>query len=188
MTFDLDAPCGRTFRFRDLIECGETFRHLSELHSTGASAPANLPCEPATWAALEALAVSILDPTTKRFGPITLTYGFSSAELTRAIRKHARAQGRPPRICPHLDQHAGHESMGHRRICPRDGVAVDFLVEGVSSRIISAWIVDNLRFDRLYYYGEDRPLHVSWASTASRYACEMVATPSGRVPRPWRTT
>ena len=40
-------------------------------------------------------------------------------------------------------------------------MAVDFIVRGTSSLVIAKWIISNLIFDRLYFYGEDKPLHIS---------------------------
>lgn len=89
----LDATCSDHLRFRDLIACGETWLRL-------AGQVDNRPRQDATWDAIARLAQRVLDPVIDRFGPITLTYGFASRELTRQISG---------RIAPELDQHAGHE-------------------------------------------------------------------------------
>lgn len=188
MTFELDQPCGRRLRFRDLIECGSTFTGHAERYSAGLErAPIpNLPLRAETWEALRALAAEIIDPVEAEFGPVRLTYGFCSPTLERAIRRRAKREGRSPRICPRLDQHAGHEVRGDKRICERDGVAVDFEVSGTSSAVIARWIGEHIRADRLYLYGEDRPLHVSWAPAPAGLAYRMKHLPSGAwVPGRW---
>jgi len=143
---DLDEPCGRYFTFRDLIECGDTFREVR---------PDNQPRQEATYAALIMLAELILDPVIDEFGAVELTYGLATNRLTKHIKS---------RIAPRLDQHASHErnSRGNR-ICARDGAAVDFLAPGMRSDTLAQWVVLNTPFDRLYFYGTDRPIHVSVA-------------------------
>ena len=51
-------------------------------------------------------------------------------------------------------------------------------------REVADWIIANLPFDRLYFYGADRPIHVSYGPQNSRAAFEMVGTAAGAlVPR-----
>ena len=161
---DLDTRCGRYFTYRDLIECGET-QTRTQLK--------NLPKEPDSYAALCDLAVNVLDPIIEYFGMIKLTYGFCSPELARNI---------PGRIAPHLDQHAACErNRVGRQICGRRGAAVDFLVEDEDMTEVAAWIADNLPFDRLYLYGPERPIHISYGPDQSRQVVEMREGPSGRL-------
>ena len=166
----LDQPCGKHFRYRDLIECGETQRRLGT---------PNVPEQPATYNALHDLSATILDPVIEYFGAIRLTYGFASRELTRHI---------PGRIAPRLDQHASYELDRHgKMLCPRGGAACDFVVDDEDMEDVAQWIMANLPFDRLYYYGNDRPIHVSYAEAPERLAYEMKATANGRrLPRPMR--
>jgi len=166
----LDQPCGTHFRYRDLIECGET------LHRLGVP---NVPARPETYNALHDLSAVILDPVIDYFGSIRLTYGFSSRELSRHISS---------RIAPRLDQHAAYELDRHGRIiCPRGGAACDFIVDDEDMKEVAQWIIANLPFDRLYYYGSDRPIHVSYAEAPEGVAYEMKATANGRrLPRPMR--
>jgi DNA phosphorothioation-associated putative methyltransferase len=163
----LDDPCGRFLTFRQLIECGETQA------STGL---ANLPKQPESYNALLGLAEQVLDPVIDYFGMIRLTYGFCSPELSKAI---------PGRIDPKRDQHAAHElnRLG-KPVCERLGAAVDFIVEDESMLDVAQWIVANTPFDRLYFYGDDRPIHVSHGPNRDRQVVLMVAGKSGRlVPR-----
>lgn len=163
----LDRPCGRHLTFRDLVEAGETWRRVRV---------PNLPSQAGTVAALRRLAEEILDPVMARFGPLEVTYGFASPTLARHV---------PGRIDPARDQHAGHELRPDGRpVCVRLGQAVDFRVGGACSGRIGAWIAGRLPFDRLYFYGADRPVHVSVGPGESRAVVAMLPGPSGRrVPR-----
>jgi DNA phosphorothioation-associated putative methyltransferase len=166
---DLDSRCGANLTYRSLIQCGETRQRLGI---------ANLPLRPDTYNALFDLATQVLDPVIEYFGSIRLTYGFASAELTRHI-----ARG----IAPKLDQHAACEH-GQRGapVCERGGAACDFLVEDEDMREVAEWIIGNLPFDRLYFYGSNRPIHVSCSAGGSRLAYLMVPGAGGRLmPRPF---
>ena len=140
----LDHKCGSHFYFRDFIECSDTYQKYQ---------PNNVPRSIKTYEALEVLARNVLDPVFLEFGKIKLTYGVSCPELTRNIRKG---------ISPPLDQHASHElNRRGQIICPRLGAAADFIAEEHDSLSVAKWIVTNCEFDRLYFYGAERPLHVS---------------------------
>jgi hypothetical protein len=86
---------------------------------------------------------------------------------------------------PELDQHASCETKANGDpICDRLGAAIDFLVRDEDMREVMTWIANNCQFDRLYFYGADRPLHVSIGPQNSRAIYEMVKTSAGRqVPR-----
>ena len=162
----LDELCGRTFTYRQLVECGETWERIRG---------DNVPRQPETYNALYDLAVGILDPVVEYFGAINLTYGFSSAALTRAIAG---------RIAPKLDQHASCEvGRGGRLICPRGGAAVDFLVEYEDMREVARWVAANCAFDRIYTYGSDRPIHVSLGPALAGEMYELTVKGNRRVPR-----
>ena len=63
-------------------------------------------------------------------------------------------------------------------------MAVDFLVPDESMLEVARWIVANTPFDRLYYYGDHKPLHVSAGPEANGAIVVMTETDSGRrVPR-----
>ena len=140
----LDTKCGKYFKFRDLIECGETYQSIR---------PNNIPQSSKTYKALQELAHVILDPVVNQFGKLELTYGMACPELYRKIKS---------RISPSIDQHAAFElnSKG-RQICSRGGAAVDFYCPDICSMQLAQWIVRNGGFDRLYFYGVHRPIHVS---------------------------
>jgi DNA phosphorothioation-associated putative methyltransferase len=146
---DLDAPCGKNFSYRDLLFCGETAL------SSGLS---NTPEKSESYNALHALAQNVLDPMIDYFGAIRLTYGFCSSCLAREIKR--RGVGR---IAPDLDQHSAHEVNRHGNlICERGGAAVDFIVDDEDMYAVAQWIKENLPFDRLYLYGRDLPIHISY--------------------------
>jgi len=163
----LDEQCGQHFTYRQLIECGET-QARTQLP--------NVPKHADSFNALFDLATKILDPVIEYFGAIELTYGFCSPELARAIWA---------RIAPKLDQHAASErTKSGNAICPRLGAAVDFLVRDESMLEVANWIAINLPFDRLYYYGENRPIHVSFGPEMKGEFVEIISTATGRrVPR-----
>jgi DNA phosphorothioation-associated putative methyltransferase len=169
---NLDSHCGRYLTYRRLIECGETFT------STGIS---NVPTNPESYTALHDLLTNIIDPVIEYFGGIELTYGFCSPQLSSQIKR---------RIAPKLDQHAAHEkTRTDQYVCPRLGAAIDFVVRDENMREVADWIIQNLPYDRLYFYGEGRPLHVSYGPGNSREAFEMTHTASGKlIPRPYNIT
>ena len=170
-TVDLDARCGRHFTYRDLIECGKTW---SDLAADGRVVD-NLPRSEDSLRALHELCRSVLDPIADAFGRPKLTYGFASPNLTRMI---------PNRIAPRLDQHASHEEGGNGKlICDRKGAAADVIIPGHAATSLARWIFDNTEFDRLYVYGDDRPIHVSVGPQRSRAVIGVVDTPRGRRPQ-----
>jgi DNA phosphorothioation-associated putative methyltransferase len=163
----LDAPCGAHFKYRDLTECGVTWQHTKIDNS---------PKSPDSYTALCDLARCVLDPVIDYFGSIKLTYGFASKALTKHIHRD---------IEPSLDQHASLEtSSTGRSICSRGGAAVDFLVEFEDMREVADWVAANTPFDRLYFYGSDRPIHVSYGPEHKREVVELFVSEKGRrVPR-----
>lgn len=163
----LDDSCGEHFTYRDLIECGETQAKYKI---------ANLPQEPESYEALKALASNILDPVWKKFGPVKLTYGFSSVELIKRI---------PGRNAPYLDQHAAHEKRRTGNpVCKRLGAACDFRIENWNMRQVAEWTFLNTPIDRLYFYGPDNPIHVSFSNTRAHKFVNMLLQEDGRrIPR-----
>lgn len=162
----LDEACGPHFTYRDFIECGETWQRLRV---------SNLPTEAGSYNALHALATSLLAPLIDYFGMIRLTYGFAGPSLTRHIVS---------RIAPALDQHAACEL--NRRgvpICSRLGAAVDFIIDDEDMVDVAKWIATELPFDRMYVYGPDRPLHLSYGPEHNRYVSVMLQGAKGLYPK-----
>ncbi|BBL72918.1 hypothetical protein [Methylomagnum ishizawai] len=60
--------------------------------------------------------------------------------------------------------------------------AVDFLVEDEDMAEVARWIMANLPFDRLYFYGRERPIHVSSSAEPVGEAYEMREINGRRVP------
>ncbi len=80
-----------------------------------------------------------------------------------------------------VDQHAAHEvNRRGEPICGRLGAAVDFLIDDESMLEVAQWIVAHTPFDRLYFYGADLPIHVSFGPNHDRQIVWMAVTPSGR--------
>ena len=161
---ELDEPCGQHFTYRSLIECGETWQR------TGIS---NLPQQPDSYTALHDLVTNILEPVIDYFGMIRLTYGFCSAALAKEI---------PGCIAPKLDQHAAYElnRLGNP-ICPRLGAAVDFIVEDEDMLEVAEWVAENTPLDRLYFYGSDKPIHISYGPEQKGEFVKMRVGSSGRL-------
>lgn len=161
---DLDSLCGEYHTFRDFIECGETQA------KTGLP---NLPKQAETYNALADLAQHVIDPVMDYFGGIALTYGFCSPELAKHI---------PGRVDPKRDQHASFErNTRGNLICERKGAACDFIVPDENMLEVAQWIVQNTPFDRLYFYGNDKPLHVSYGEEHSRVIVLMLPGKSERL-------
>ena len=152
----LNDKCSPHFTWLDLISCGETYEN---------SDCENLPREPETWCALANLANEILEPTKKEFSNLKLTYCFASRGLTAQI---------PDRIAPRSDQHSSYElSSSGQRICKLGGAAVDFWAPGIDTRHLASFVIANVQFDSVYFYGDKRPLHVSWSEAPRRNIIEM---------------
>jgi hypothetical protein len=47
-------------------------------------------------------------------------------------------------------------------------------------REVADWVAENTRFDRLYFYGEDRSIHVSYGPEQKGEYIDLVVTESGR--------
>jgi len=170
----LREPCGEHFTYRDFVHCGETWQRL-EREAPG-SVP-NIPEQEDTYAAMREMCAEILDPMIRAFEyPIELTYAFASPALTKHIPGH---------INPARDQHASCEiNTRGKPICSRLGFAVDFRIRDISSADVALFIAEGTDFDRLYYYGEDRPVHVSVGPERKGQIVQMLPGPSGkRVPR-----
>ncbi|MDE1968553.1 MAG: hypothetical protein KGI92_06570 [Alphaproteobacteria bacterium] len=163
-----DERCGQHFRYRDLIEVGNTWeRHRVD----------NRPRERATYDAMAALCAKVLDPVRAKFGDPQLTYAFASPALDKLV--HQRPS---PNTTRSRDQHAGCElnSKG-KPYCSRLGLGVDFRCPGIGSVAVARWVIENTEFDRLYFYDDSRPFHVSVGPDNKRQATLMTKLPSGRL-------
>lgn len=117
----------------------------------------NTPRTQESTIALERLLLDILLPINRAIGKPSITYGFTSFSLKKYIQKLS-----PSGTSPDLDQHSAFErNSSGKQICSRGGAACDFFIEGIPSSDIVRYIVNSLNYDRVYYYGNDRPVHVS---------------------------
>jgi hypothetical protein len=155
--------CGSHLTYQHFIECAATWRRLRI---------DNVPKRSATYVAMRALCVNVLDPTIDHFGSIEVTYGFASAALSKLVQNVALGG----------DQHAGCElNRNGKPFCPRLGQSVDFRVPNRGSLEVAHWVAANTPFDRLYFYADDRPFHVSFGPdhTGLRHHLPKLATGAG---------
>lgn len=131
---------------------------------------------------LRLLVSEILAPVHKQFGQLVLTYGFCGNQLRLALQKNKLNH-----ISPKHDQHASHElNQSGQRVCERDGAACDFLVPTLESSNVAQWLISNLPFDRLYYYGKSKPIHVSYGPEHSRQVIFMHEKDGKRYPKRYK--
>lgn len=164
--FHLSQKASQYFSFEQLIQCGETLTRTKI---------DNRPKQPETWEALSHLASQILDRVYEQFGPLQLTYGFCSPQLSRLIAKN-----KYPHIAPAIDQHCAHElNTNGKIICNRLGAACDFIIEDKSTdmKTVAKWISDNLKFDRMYYYSQHSPIHISYGPDMNQFLQLMKTNP-----------
>ena len=156
INLNLEDLCSEFFSLYDLICAGET----------ASSSPLdNLPQEQQTVDALTSLASAILDPVARNFERPQLTYAFSGPTNIAKIKKN---------IAPRVDQHASFERQRNgKRICTFDGAAADFQVRGRASTEVAQYIIEDLNFDAIYFYGKNRPIHVSWSQSPRKLVVEM---------------
>jgi hypothetical protein len=145
----------------DLCQCSNTYKEVSSQMRSP-----NFPLETESLYALEKLIQWILLPLHREFGysNIKLSYGFCGAELKSHLIK------RKALICPKVDQHMSHElnSKG-KRFCKHDGAACDLQIIGITSKKLVKCL-SSLHFDSIYYYGENRSVHVSYQPLHTRQA------------------
>lgn len=124
------------------------------------------------------LTTEILLPVAQQLGDLTVSYGFTSAELSRYIQRQS-----PAGTAPSLDQHACSEvNTRGSSICTRSGAACDFIVQGYerSMHDVALYICQNLPFDKLYFYGRNRPIHISVSDEPLRHLQLMQQSTNGR--------
>jgi hypothetical protein len=136
----------------------------------------NVPQSTESKIALEKLIVDILLPLDSKFKRPTITYGFTSYELKKYITRRS-----PKGTSAELDQHSAFELNDKgTMICSRGGAACDYYINGYSMTTVVKYIVNNLPFDRLYFYGDTRPIHVSINSEPMRHLQIMHESAEGR--------
>lgn len=163
----INDRCSKYFTYSDLIECGDTYKKYSNID--------NIPNSNETFKAIDQLCQQILDPIQDKFGKVVLTYGFASQNLTKIIKKN---------IYPKLDQHSGYEkNQKGEYICKRLGLACDFYMQKTKMDKVTRYIINNLPFDRLYYYRDDRPIHVSYGPDHKRQLIKMMPYKDRKIPK-----
>ncbi|MGG6266664.1 hypothetical protein ACQ4M3_40330 [Leptolyngbya sp. AN03gr2] len=158
---------GQYLTLEELCTCTQTYqKYVAQINPY----PENLQ---ETIPALEALCQHILDPTIAHFGRerFQLTYGFCSKNLKRFLSQKDPETGiKNGRVDPSRDQHMAHEkNRNGKYYCDRLGAACDFRIVGVESDRLVEWILEQRSpFDSLYFYGSDRPIHVSYGTQHKR--------------------
>lgn len=152
---------GKYFTLEDFCICTNTYQKYAQQINCY---PTNLN---AAIVALQALSQFILEPIIDCFGKdkFQLTYGFCSPELKKYLNKKDPVTGvKNGRIDPERDQHMAYEvKKNGKYYCERLGAACDFLIVDVKSDRIIDWILrSHLPFDSIYFYGTDRPIHISY--------------------------
>jgi hypothetical protein len=136
----------------------------------------NKPTSPQTKRALELLLNEILIPIQRKFANLQITYGFTSSELKRYISKNS-----PTGTAPEIDQHSSCELNSLKNlICERSGAACDIIMTDTSMAEVVRYIINNLNYDRIYFYGRDRPVHISCSEKPVKHLQIMKETESGR--------
>ena len=103
---------------------------------------------------LKYLAITILEPIRKEFGPFTPSSGYRSRGLNKKIGGSSKSQ--------------------HSK-----GEAADIEIIGVSNKLLAAWIFHNLKYDQLIleFWSEDNTdpnqgwVHVSASQSVCRNSC-----------------
>jgi len=69
------------------------------------------------------------------------------------------------KVDPRRNQHIAHKvNRNGKYRCDRLGAACDFRIVGLKSDRLVKWILEQrLPFDSLYFYGSDRPIHISYS-------------------------
>ncbi|MDY6939843.1 MAG: hypothetical protein SWY16_19595 [Cyanobacteriota bacterium] len=151
---------GKYLTLEDFCTCTQTYQKYADRIDPF---PENIE---ETIPALKQLNRAIVDPIIDYFGVdrFQLTYGFCSKTLKRYLEKKDPITGRKNgRIAPKLDGHMAFErNRNGNYYCQRLGAAFDFRIVGEDSRRVVDWILSRqLPFSSLYFYGSDRPIHLS---------------------------
>ncbi|MGK7932447.1 MAG: hypothetical protein AB4041_13580 [Microcystaceae cyanobacterium] len=157
---------GKYLTLKDFCTCSQTYKKYADKIDP-------LPKSLETIQALQALNQWIIDPIIDHFdyNNFQLTYGFCSPDLKKYLNQKDPETGiKNGRIDPARDQHLAHEkNRNNKYFCQRLGASCDFLIKTVPSNQVIDWILAQpLPFDSLYYYGSDRPIHISYGSQHKR--------------------
>ena len=180
-------PLGKYLNLEDFCTCTQTYRRWADSIEPF---PKNLE---ETVPALQALCHYIIDPIIDHYGKaqFELTYGFCSSDLKRFLAKQDPVTGlKNGKSTPSVDQHMSHEkNRNGRYYCDRLGAACDFRIVSLASDVVVQWILDQaLPFDSLYYYGAERPIHISYGLQHKRqiWAFTKQGTPTKQGVQNWQ--
>jgi hypothetical protein len=156
----LNPPIGKYLTLQEFCTCTDTYQKY--IHQI-APFPDNLE----SIQAIQDLNRAIIDPIIDSFGKerFRLTYGFCSPALKKFLNRKDPITGlKNGRIAPSRDQHMAHErNKNGQYYCDRLGAACDFLIIDLPSDEAIDWILEQkLPFDSLYFYGRERPIHISY--------------------------
>lgn len=157
-----DVMLGKYLTLEEFCTCTNTYqKYASQINPFPENLLETLP-------AIQNLVKFILEPIIDYFGRTNfcLTYGFCSRDLKKYLGKKDPESGlKNGRVSPDIDQHMAHEmNKNGKYYCQRLGAACDFCIAGEKSDRIIDWILlQKLPFDSLYYYGADRPIHISYS-------------------------
>ncbi|MFB2898744.1 hypothetical protein ACE1CI_38010 [Aerosakkonemataceae cyanobacterium BLCC-F50] len=162
-----EIKLGKYLTLEEFCTCTQTYQKYADQINPF---PENLA---ETLPAIEALTQFILEPIINYFGVenFRLTYGFCSKDLKKYLAKKDPETGlKNGRVAPEIDQHLAHEiNKNGKYYCQRLGSACDFLILGSGSDRVIDWILaQKLPFDSLYFYGVDRPIHISYGPQNKR--------------------
>ncbi|MFB2918141.1 hypothetical protein [Aerosakkonema funiforme] len=170
-----EIKLGKYLTLEKFCTCSNTYnKYASQINPY----PQNLE---ETLTALQDLNRFIIEPIIDFFGidKFRLTYGFCSKDLKKYLDKKDPETGKKNgRVAPDIDQHMAYEiNKNGKYYCQRLGAACDFFILGEGSDRIIDWIVSQkLPFDSLYYYGVDRPMHISYGPQHKREIWTFTAT------------
>lgn len=166
---------GKYLTLEEFCTCSQTYNKYADQINPF---PQNLED---TILAIQDLNQFILNPIVEYFGidKFKLTYGFCSKDLKKYLdKKDPETGNKNGRVAPELDQHMAHEvNKNGNYYCKRLGAACDFIIIGEDSDRVVDWILaEKLPFDSIYYYGADRPIHISYGPQHKRDIRTFTAT------------
>lgn len=171
---------GKYLHLAEFCTCTQTYQNYADKIDPYPQNPTE------TIPALQSLHQFIIDPVIDQFQlkRFQLTYGFCSPDLRRFLEQRDPMTGiKNGRIDSARDQHMAHErNRQGNYYCDRLGSACDFRIAGLTSHQLVQWILEQrLPFDSLYFYGRDRPIHISYGPQHKRDIWTF--TPTGQPSR-----
>lgn len=162
-----EVKLGKYLTFKDFCTCSQTYR---EYESQIDPFPPNLA---ETLPAIQNLNQLIIEPIIECFGwdRFRLTYGFCAKDLKRYLdQRTPHTDLKNGCVVPELDRNMAHEvNKNGRYYCNRLGAVCDFIVIDTPRNRVVEWILlQSLPFDSIYFYGVDKPIHISYGSRHKR--------------------